>query len=119
MLVVLSYLKAWILHNIDKLLEYRPTSISSPKNTYQEITYHTISLKEITHHTFSKERYKSIYLTDFLKIEDKTIYLSSFLKETNYIITSIKKELNTTYLASSLFFLTTIGMIIILFIMLV
>ena len=104
---------------MNKLLEYRPTSISSPKNTYQEITYHTISLKKITHHAPLKEKYKPIYLTDSLKIEDKTIYLSSFLKETNYIITSIKRELNITYLASSLFSLTTIGMIIILFIILV
>ena len=104
---------------MDKLLEYRPTSISSPKNTYQEITYHTISPKKITHHAPPKEKYKPIYLTDSLKIEDKTTYLSNSLEGTNYTATSIKGELNTTYLAFSLFSLTTIGMIIILFIMLV
>ena len=104
---------------MDKLLKYRPTSISSPKNTYQEITYHIISLKKITHHAPLKEKYKPIYLTDSLKIEDKTTYLSNSLEETNYIATSIKGELNITYLASFLFFLTIIGIIIILFIMLV
>ena len=104
---------------MDKLLKYRPTSIFFLKNTYQEIIYHTISLKKITHHTSLKERYKPIYLTDSLKIEDKTTYLSNSLERTNYTATSIKGELNTTYLAFSLFSLTTIGMIIILFIMLV
>ena len=104
---------------MDKLLEYRLTSISSSKNTYQEITYYTISLKKITYHASPKEKYKPIYLTDSLKIEDKTTYLSNSLEGTNYTVTSIKGELNTTYLASFLFSLTTIGMIIILFIMLV
>src|SRR6266498_1491760 len=104
---------------MNKLLEYRPTSISSPKNTYQEITYHTISLKKITHYASPKEKYKPIYLTDSLKIEDKTTYLSNSLEETNYTTISIKGELNITYLASFLFSLTTIGIIIILFIMLV
>ena len=117
---------------MNKLLKYRPTSVFQEKTTYytislEKITYHIISLKEITHHASLK---KITYYTSSKEIthhtspkgEYKTTYPFSFLEEesrTNYTTISIKEKLNTTYLASSSFFLTIIDMIIILFIMLV
>ncbi|CAG8528091.1 10481_t:CDS:2, partial [Funneliformis caledonium] len=114
---------------MNKLLEYGSTFISQEKTTYhtvslEETTYHAIFSKEITHHASPKEithhaSPKEITHHTFLKEIThhtspkegyKTTYPSSFLEEksTNYTATSIKGELNITYLASSLFSLTTI-----------